>query len=302
MFAIHTMPNALKKLCEIETLFDFYRIVDPATQEVYEYASEEMLIRQSSPCYALWQRGESCRNCVSQQTILDQQGQIKFEAQPDHAYLIYALPLIHQHKKYVLELAKDVSESLMLQLLLREEQADLPEMIAALNEWIIHDTFTGLYNKKYLQQETARLISYAQVKQLPLSAAMWDIDTFKQVNDRYGHLAGDEVIKKFAHLLQDFIRDTPYLAARVGGDEFMLLCPDEDAAGCERLCRRVSAALAAHPFVCERGVRFLVSASYGVSNWEKGESVSALFEKADRKMYAHKRRKKEQMPSLGENR
>lgn len=291
MLPTKMMPEALKALCDIDHLFDYYRIVDPITKEEFHYEREQVLRRRSQPCYALWQRDGPCRHCVSYHTLLDQQGELKFEYNQEKSFLIYALPYFHQHKRYVLEQAKDVTGSLMLHLLFGENSEELPNLIESLNEWLIHETVTGLYNQRYLYQETARLIDYAKIKPLSLCAVMLDIDEFKQVNDTYGHLSGDEVIRAFAAILRKYVQHTPYLAARVGGDEFMLLCPDLDIAGSQALCQQISGEFCAHPFT--GGDRqFFVTFSFGVAKWAEGDDIEQLFGRADAAMYANKRSKK----------
>lgn len=89
----------------------------------------------------------------------------------------------------------------------------------------IHDHLTGLYNRGYMEEALAREISRMERDHKPLTVAMLDLDHFKQFNDRYGHEAGDAVLRAFAQLLSGF-REGSDLACRYGGEEFLLILPD----------------------------------------------------------------------------
>lgn len=106
------------------------------------------------------------------------------------------------------------------------------------------DALTGLGNRRHLERRAAELLSGAQAQGGPLSLAVIDVDHFKQVNDRYGHLIGDQVLVQLAHLLRENTRSGDVLA-RYGGEEFVILLPGmtlgDAAEVCERLRERVGA-------------------------------------------------------------
>jgi diguanylate cyclase (GGDEF)-like protein len=103
------------------------------------------------------------------------------------------------------------------------------------------DPLTGLGNRKALDEDLPRLLAAAHRQGTPLSVVALDVDGMKAVNDRHGHAAGDRLLSHFAALLRRCIRGQD-LAVRSGGDEFILLLPDTDAAGAHRLVKRIRAA------------------------------------------------------------
>ncbi|KJS69056.1 MAG: hypothetical protein JM57_10505 [Comamonadaceae bacterium BICA1-1] len=107
---------------------------------------------------------------------------------------------------------------------LSERLHEIERLQVELREQAIRDPLTGLFNRRYLQSSMQREWARCQREQVPLCVALLDIDHFKQVNDRYGHGAGDQVLVRLAQLLSDSIRRED-LACRYGGEEFLLLLP-----------------------------------------------------------------------------
>jgi len=103
-----------------------------------------------------------------------------------------------------------------------------------------HDVLTKIYNRQYFDQQLAREIARQKRYKKPFSIIMYDIDFFKRVNDKYGHQAGDEVLKKLSNLVASQIRDIDTLA-RWGGEEFMILMPETNAQGAALFAERIRA-------------------------------------------------------------
>ena len=115
-----------------------------------------------------------------------------------------------------------------------------------------------------------------------------DIDRFKQVNDRYGHPAGDEVLRAFAQSLADSVREGD-VAGRWGGEEFALILVGTDVAGGVELAERARRATAAHPVTTGIGELVTVTASFGVASCSGTASVDDLIAAADDALYQAKR-------------
>jgi diguanylate cyclase (GGDEF)-like protein len=153
----------------------------------------------------------------------------------------------------------------------------------------LRDPLTRLYNRRYLLSQLESEFSYVERHRTPLSVVMLDIDHFKQVNDTYGHLVGDEVLAGFAALLQVTIRGED-LAARYGGEEFILVCRGVVAEVAlkiaERILRQVGeAALSAE----EPDLRVTVSAGVAAVPHPKITTPQELIAAADRALYDAKR-------------
>ncbi len=161
---------------------------------------------------------------------------------------------------------------------------ELEAAYARLQEAVVTDPLTGLKNRRGLQAALLRAESAAERHGTPVSLIAADIDHFKRYNDAHGHPAGDTVLVAVATLIQRSQRPTD-TAARVGGEEFVVLLPEVDragaVAGAERLRRAVAHARWPHR---------PVTASFGVATWEPGACArpDELFAAADRALYRSK--------------
>ncbi len=117
------------------------------------------------------------------------------------------------------------------------------KLYARLQELSIHDYLTGIYNRRYFDQRLDEEFKRAKNLKHNLSFLMLDIDDFKKINDTYGHLVGDAVLKRCAALISESIREIDF-AGRIGGEEFGMILLDTDKAGAimvsERICSRIS--------------------------------------------------------------
>lgn len=152
----------------------------------------------------------------------------------------------------------------------------------------VTDPLTGLYNRRHLidalEVELARVERY----RAPLSVLMMDVDHFKRVNDRYGHLAGDAVLTGFATLLQRVVRATD-IVARLGGEEFCAVLCETPLDGARRLASRILAEARALAHADGRGSEFTVTLSIGIAEAQHGMTeADMLIGGADEALYAAK--------------
>jgi diguanylate cyclase (GGDEF)-like protein len=150
------------------------------------------------------------------------------------------------------------------------------------------DDLTGLANRRQCEDQLATELARTERFGGPLSVVISDLDNFKDVNDRFGHPAGDVVLREFADTLVHGIRDVD-LAARWGGEEFVLLLPGTDVLGGANLADRVRTALSERSFRGRDGRVLNVTCSFGVAQHRVGDDERELFAAADRALYRAKR-------------
>ena len=149
------------------------------------------------------------------------------------------------------------------------------------------DGVTGIANRRQCEKLLTAEVARAERLGTPFTLVLADLDDFKAVNDRHGHIVGDDVLRGFASALRATIRDTDH-AGRWGGEEFLILLPGADAAGGAQLADRVRAALAGRTFLAREGL-VTVTCSIGVAEHRPGNDVRELVASADRALYRAKR-------------
>jgi len=184
----------------------------------------------------------------------------------DRYYLTTVKPIFDSDKNVALVIciSKEITERKLLE----------KELIRLSN----YDALTGLYNRHYFEIEMERI----QVSQLfPVSIIISDMDKLKQINDQFGHAAGDNAIQKVAMILQDSIRGND-IAARIGGDEFAILLTQTNEETAAEIVKRIRANIHNQ----DNGMLHL---SIGSATGEEGSNLVDIFRLADEMMYQNKR-------------
>lgn len=147
------------------------------------------------------------------------------------------------------------------------------------------DPLTGLGNRRYLDQHLPALLQQAEARRLPLGLALLDIDHFKHINDRHGHLCGDGVLSLLAQMLRENTRADDLLA-RIGGEEFLVVLPHTEADRASEVCDRLRQRVAEHDWG-SLATGLQVTISIGLAQAPRYE-MEGLFARADRALYRAK--------------
>ncbi len=172
------------------------------------------------------------------------------------------------------------------------------EMLAALREsekkfkkLSITDELTGLYNSRHffyrLKDEVERSNRYGHT----LSVLILDFDNFKQYNDTYGHMAGDNVLARGGEILKRSLRKTDS-AYRYGGEEFAVILPESTGKDSLYFAERIRQAFESQNLLIQQEKNLFVTVSIGVAQYIPGEKISTLIKRADQNMYAAKNKGK----------
>jgi len=145
------------------------------------------------------------------------------------------------------------------------------------------DALTGLHNRRYFHETLARECARAHRYERKLSLIVFDLDDFKEVNDRIGHLAGDTVLAEAGERVRDVVR-TADIACRVGGDEFAVILPESSLNDADQLYRRIQNAISSRPL--GQGGKLFLSA--GVAELRAEDDPVAFFQRADDALYRAK--------------
>jgi diguanylate cyclase (GGDEF)-like protein len=156
------------------------------------------------------------------------------------------------------------------------------------------DVLTGWHNRRYLQVRLTEEMARARRDKANLVCLMLDLDHFKQVNDTYGHAAGDEVLRELSHRIEAQVRGSD-VAARYGGEEFVILLPHTDVEAGKLLAERIRHAVSARPVVFGDGQELTITASIGIacatpqeSDFDLKTLGESLIARADVALYSAK--------------
>jgi len=217
-----------------------------------------------------------CVNVVGFVTLLIGVGILRPEwLTPDRIGLWLVLNAIGVMTSCVLETRR--RESYHGDLLLKEANASLKEIS-------FRDGLTGAYNRRFFEEVFEQQVGMANRKGRSFSLILFDLDKFKSINDDYGHLVGDEVLKNTVTLVQESLRSSDTLN-RYGGEEFVVLLADTSLEMAVLVAERIRGNRASTPVV---GVEHPVTMSLGVVQHREGETPQTLLQRADTLLYRAK--------------
>ncbi len=192
-------------------------------------------------------------------------------------YLKYRLRMVDKKtRKKIERLFKEVNESVSL-----------------LFDLATRDEKTGLYNNRFLQAEIDMEIEKAQRGKQKLSVVITDIDFFKKINDKYGHIKADELLYRLAKVIQQQIRKSD-IASRFGGEEFILLLPETNLAKAKKLCTRLRNAVHKDKIL----KKYNLTISGGITQYKKNDNKKSFKSRADKALYHAKKHGRDKFVSL----
>ena len=260
-------------LRRLQGIFDVVRLVDPEHRKVLALDSDGVLTEKPGNCHMIWNKDTRCENCISakayaRKTILN-----KIEFKDEEAYFVISKYIEVGGRGCMLELVTRLTDGRWLDMgghRLLLDRCDGMERSAFV------DPLTGAYTRRYFDKFLAGGEMHGGV-------AMIDVNQFKSVNDSFGHLVGDEALQTVAAAMQSCLRQTDILI-RYGGDEFLLLMPQNCPDGVESVIRRVQNAVQAARVPSHPELRLSVSIG-GVCNVQP---LTEAIRQADARMYCNK--------------
>ncbi len=179
---------------------------------------------------------------------------------------------------------------------LNSQISEAYEMLERKNQELEHistvNQLTGLYNRHKLDKELETELQRTNRYNRNFSLIMFDIDWFKEVNDNFGHPAGDTVLKEIASIIRRRIRATD-IAGRWGGEEFLIICPETGTDGAGELAEHIRSDIEKFHFSIEK----TITISAGVAEFVSGETAAQIIHRVDECLYAAKHRGKNQVVS-----
>jgi diguanylate cyclase len=178
--------------------------------------------------------------------------------------------------------------------MLKEQFNDIALRAEAMARMASVDYLTGLFNRRHLDMTIRTEIDHAERYDRPVSVILFDIDRFKQLNDRHGHDMGDYILENLAIRVLQSLRGSDVFG-RWGGEEFLIVAPETDYDHAFQLAERLRELIAAEPL----GPAPLVTASFGVAAYQGGDSLETLVKRADEALYEAKHSGRNRVVGVG---
>lgn len=295
------MPSPLEKHVytfselrnEVETLrqtFNIVRLVSPENYQSHHVGENDLL--PGAPCYSFWNRPETCQQCPCRQ-IIDSQGQnSRLESTEERTYIVISKYIQLEEKPFSMEMITELSDESGLGS--QEYALDEIRRLQQENSRLLRDPLTNCYSRHYMNSHFHHYVLEARNSGQELCVALVDMDNFKDINDRYGHTIGDEVLRSCCQFwLKYFDFRHHSFTTRYGGDEFIITALADSY---EEFCRRIVSLGSSmrKNIVLDDGQTIPFSFTIGcacMSELDKEESRplrEALFALADKRLYLGK--------------
>lgn len=202
---------------EMRLLQKVFTVVRLLKGEDLELVPERSTDPDYCQCYAFWEKGSFCENCISLQTLRDKQEHTKLEFLGADIYQVFSRYVEVDGMPCVMECIQKLDSDALI------DASEKDRLISTLSQYhmeLYRDALTGAYNRRYFEDKL-------KSKSVSAGVAMIDLDDFKVYNDTYGHDAGDSVLETVVKVTKENIRGNDVLI-RYGGDEFVLIMPDMD--------------------------------------------------------------------------
>ncbi len=283
------LEGLLGKLSIFEKMYQFLRIVDPIEKKIYDLKDNHLNCIDNS-CFDFWGKNEVCNNCISMRAFNEDDTIIKIEYKNTNIFMVTAIPIIINNRKLVVEFLKDTTNNLISEDNANKTNVQVITLIEYLNQAIVKDALTDQYNRRYINERLPVELINTAVNNEQLSIIFTDIDFFKKVNDVYGHIAGDEILKSFSKLLKDQIRVGKDWIARYGGEEFLICLTNTGLEQAKAIAERMRKTVETSEFLINDRLIHITS-SFGVHtvcNENECLTMDGILEICDKKLYKAK--------------
>lgn len=281
---------------EVEELIDLLsdgenivRLVDPLSEFL---VSTDGTLQIGNICRTVWGRPHRCENCSSLRALQTQSVLYKMEFCDDRIYWIISRYLNVEGRDCILEFVVDTTDSIIIE---GGDADQISEIIEGYNHQVVFDSLTGVFNRNYLDTVFMPTLGFRRASQLPIHLAIVDLDRFKEVNDTYGHAAGDRLLADVGGFWKSRFdsrkKNKERLTIRYGGDEMIILCCEGTY---DEFVREIESSYANMRKNCyiDDSTNIPFTMSIGTSSSEEmpetGWGWDDLFAKADERMYAVK--------------
>lgn len=271
----------------VRKLYDVIRVIDPITKRVLLYDGNT-LVEKGSSCFNKIGRVGICENCISIRALEDKKTYMKIENVDNKSYLITVLPIEVDNKTLIVELVKEATDSLFYGHSLDGQGCKVSNIINDLKLMTIRDSLTDIGNRRFIDETLPIDMDLCFKNDEPISIIMVDVDYFKSINDKFGHITGDFVLKELAGCLKQCIRNKKDWIGRYGGEEFLVCIPGADEKAALEIAERMHKRILKKKFI-HNDEHIKITASFGICSTSNKEiTIEEFLHSVDKKLYEAK--------------
>lgn len=276
--------KAYRDMDTLKPYFDIVRLVDPKRTIVCDNRNPNDCDHHF--CFSVWGKQARCSNCISLKALESKGRTCKLELSDNSLYFIIAQYVPYGEYGAVIEMVTKLENEYVDNVFEKDLlYLDLNEI----NQQLEYDDLTEIYNRRHIDKYLDTYVENARKHKKDIGIAMIDIDSFKELNDTYGHLVGDEALKNVAKIIDSNIaRSKGDFVARFGGDEFMVVCRDISK---EIFQKRIDAISRLANFITtDKNIKIDIGISAGCVNISEFPdfTVRELVKRADERLYRAK--------------
>lgn len=278
-----------EKLSIFDKMYEQIRFVDPIFKKEINYKNKKVS-ELTSKCYDFWEKNHVCENCISILAYQENKTYVKVEYVLGRVYVVTAVPYEMGDRRVVIELMNNTTDSMIYTNGDNGNESEVYAMIDNMNKQVLKDPLTGIYNRRYINEKLPIDMVNEALTGQDISIILTDIDFFKKVNDNYGHLSGDEVLKSFATTISECLQRESDWVARFGGEEFLVCLPGAGTKKAVEIAEKMRQVVESKA-IYYNGVTISITSSFGVCSMkpEKGTKMEDIIEQADKKLYLAKK-------------
>lgn len=274
----YTLEEILNEVEVLKGYFDMVKLVNPFLAcEIDKNGKSDIR------CYTDFKKKERCKNCLASVAIMTANQKSSIISNEEKMFYFSCKPIKINGKKYALEMVSKIND--------KNENIEqkLLEEINLLRQEVIIDNLTGVYNRRFLNEQMELIRNDIDNKTSNIAIVICDIDYFKEINDTFGHQIGDEIIISVANVLIDsIIQEKNEAIVRLGGDEFVILTKGREKNELEQMLRNIMINI--HQIRCDSVEIKNISLSIGAAYLNDSPDLTAIevLGIADKNMYKAK--------------
>lgn len=286
MFLVKEMHHFLREQAKLDSVFERYRVVEPYSHRVFKFnENQEDLKDTGALCYDFWKKGVPCSNCISKHTCTDGKEYVKMETVDGKIYLVSSLPIIWQGKKYALELAKDVTNSMVENVGARNTDKRISEVIDTFNNLATKDLQTGLFKEIYVRNELDNIALGASKHNENLMVAYIYLDKLLELELKVGKEVKENLAVETAQMINRTAGLHNGWAGRVGINRFAMFFRAKTAEQVEEICAKMLAVAEKQPSAGVTAKKAGVTFTYVVTKLEPKEMADSFFTRVEKLCY-----------------